>query len=192
MWRSASCSERRRPALAAAVALMAVLGAPDASARRFLAREQALELAFGTGADVRREALFLTPAQLESARALAGPGVAVEGALVTRYVGRRGGAAAGTAYFDTHRVRTLPETLMVVVAPDGSVSRVEVLAFGEPADYLPRARWYEQFRRRRLDRDLALSRGVHGVTGATLSGRAATEAVRRVLAIHAALPQASP
>ena len=154
----------------------------------FLSQEQALELAFGKDTVVERQSHFLTPDQIARARELAGPGVQVEGALVTRYVGRKDGHLLGTAYFDTHRVRTLQETLMIVVGPEGKVTRVEVLTFGEPDAYLPRPAWYGQFQGRGLDRELAVSRAVHGVTGATLSAHAATEAVRRTLALHQVLP----
>ncbi|HEX5043472.1 MAG TPA: FMN-binding protein [Candidatus Polarisedimenticolaceae bacterium] len=185
MWVSASCSERLRT-LAVAAALL--LGGTDAVAKLFLSQPQALELAFGAGAAVERQSHFLTPGQIARARELAGAGVRVEGALVTRYVGRKDGRLLGTAYFDSHRVRTLPETLMVVVGPEGKVTRVEVLTFGEPDEYLPRPAWYGQFRGRALDRELAVSRAIHGVTGATLSARATTEAVRRTLALHQVLP----
>ena len=43
-----------------------------------------------------------------------------------------------------------------------------------------------------LDRDLALERGIHGITGATLTARAVTQAVRRTLAIHAAVGSGAP
>jgi len=185
MWVSASSSRRLRAAVLAAVLL---LGGTDAGAKLFLSQPQALELAFGPGAAVERQSHFLTPAQIARARELAGPGVHVEDALVTRYVGRKDGRLLGTAYFDTHRVRTLPETLMIVVGPEGKVGRVEVLTFGEPEDYLPRPAWYGQSQGRPLDRELAVSRAIHGVTGATLSARAATEAVRRTLALHQVLP----
>jgi hypothetical protein len=72
------------------------------------------------------------------------------------------------------------------------VLRVEVLTFEEPYAYLPRPAWYAQFQARGLDRELAVSRAIHGVTGATLSARAATEAVRRTLAIHQTLGEAGP
>ena len=179
--RSASCSER----LALGVLLLAL--ASPASAKRLLDRDEALRLAFGANARIERQASFLTDEQVRRARALAGDGVRIESALVTRYLGTRDGGLLGTAYFDTHRVRTLPETVMIVVAPDGAVSRAEVLAFGEPEDYLPRPAWLEHLRGRRLDRELALRRGVHGITGATLSARAMTEAMRRVLAVHQVL-----
>jgi hypothetical protein len=76
---------------------------------------------------------------------------------------------------------------MVVVAPDGKVRRVEVVAFGEPLEYLAKKPFYEQFDGRCLDSDLELKRGIRGVTGATLTARATTDAVRRVLAMHQVL-----
>ena len=155
----------------------------------YLTQDKAIAAAFPAGTTVERKAVFLTEAQLVHARALAGPGIPIESALVTRYTGKdAGGRVVGTAYFDTHRVRTLEETLMVVVGPDGHVARVEILAFGEPPDYLPKRGWLDQFTGRALDGDLGVQRGIRGITGATLSSQAATDAVRRILAIHGAIP----
>ncbi|HSS50623.1 MAG TPA: FMN-binding protein, partial [Thermoanaerobaculia bacterium] len=125
------------------------------------------------------------PGQLARARQLAGS--EIKGALVNPYHATCDGRGAGTAYFDAHVVRTLPETLMVVVDPQDKVSRVEVLSFAEPEDYLPPGRWYGQFPGKALNDELALGHSVRGVTGASLTARATTEAVRRVLAIHQAL-----
>ena len=76
---------------------------------------------------------------------------------------------------------------MVAVDPEGAVFRIEVLSFSEPEEYLPREHWYGQFQGRKLDDDLAISRGIRAVSGATLTARATTEAARRVLALHAVL-----
>ena len=51
-----------------------------------------------------------------------------------------------------------------------------MLAFHEPLEYMPAARWFEQFERRRSRTPLRLGGDVHGIVGATLSTRAATEA----------------
>lgn len=163
--------------------LLLALAAP-AAAKVFLTVDEALKLAF-PDCKIERKTGYLTAEQVRQARELSG--VEVPSALVTYYVARRGGQLAGTAYFDTHRVRTLPETLMVVVDPRGRVARVEVIAFREPQDYLPRGAWYEQFRGRGLDRELRVKQGIHPVTGATLTVRATTDAVRRVLALHQVL-----
>lgn len=49
---------------------------------------------------------------------------------------------------------------------------------------MPREEWYHQCDGEDLDDDLSLKRDIRPVTGATLTARATTEAVRRVLAIH--------
>jgi hypothetical protein len=154
--------------------------APAAEGKVLLTVDEALALAL-PGAAIERRTVYLTPPELERATALAGG--EVPSAVVHPYIATRAGAHVGTAYFDTHKVRTLAETVMVAIGPGGQVSRVEVIAFDEPADYLARPAWYAQFRGRGLDRELALGRGIRGVTGATLTARAATAAVRRTLAL---------
>ena len=161
--------------------LLFLAAAVPAAAKVFVTVDEALKLAF-PGCAVTRRTAFLKPEQLKRAQELAG--AEVPSALVTYYTAAKGGQPAGTAYFDTHRVRTLPETLMIVVDPQGKVGRIEVLSFREPEEYLPRGAWYEQFRGKPLDPDLQLKRGIRPVTGATLTARATTDAVRRVLALH--------
>lgn len=152
--------------------------------------DEALELVFGKEAEIERGTVYLTDAQREKAEALAGG--ELESAIVHPYVARRKGELLGTAWVDTHRVRTLRETVLVVVAPDQKVRRVELMAFGEPEEYAPRGKWYGQFHGRRLDDELRLGRGIRGITGATLTARATTDAVRRVLAVHRVLNGAPP
>ncbi len=154
-----------------------------ASATVVITVEEALELAF-PGAAVERETLFLDEDQRASVLDLGG--AATTSALATRFSATgAAGEVIGYAYLDTHLVRTLPETVMVVLDADGTVRRVEVVAFREPLEYMPREGWYGQYIGRELDDDLVLKRGIRPVTGATLTARATTDAVRRVLAIHA-------
>jgi hypothetical protein len=179
-----SCPRGRLRAAGALLALL-LLAAP-AVAKVFLTLDEALKLAF-PGAAVERRTAYLKADEVKRAQSLAG--VEVPSALWTCYVATRDGKPAGTAYFDNHRVRTLPETLMVVVGPDGKVARIEVLAFNEPEEYLPRGAWYGQFTGKGLDAELSLERGVRPVAGATLTARATTAAVRRVLAVHRVLAE---
>jgi hypothetical protein len=182
-----------RFAFALAVLVSTALAAPGAAgAKVLLSADEALALAF-PGCAIERRTVFLSQAQRARAAELAGTELAT--ARVHPYVATRsetGGATCGTAYFDTHRVRTLAETLMVAIAPDGTILRVEVLAFDEPLDYLPRPVWYESFRGRALDAELELRRSVRPVSGATLTARATTDGARRALALHRALDESAP
>lgn len=167
-------------ALAAAVLLAAVAAGP-AAGKTLMTADEALALAY-PGCRVERSTVYLTEAQKAEAERLSGG--EVRRAVVHPYPVRCEGRAAGTAYFDVHRVRTLEETLMVALDARCRVVRVEVLSFREPQEYLPRDAWYRQFDGEELSPELDLDRGIRAVTGATLTGRATTAAVRRVLALH--------
>jgi len=198
MWHWVTSSEARfalpRPVLRGgrglrstltAVAILGALAfgpgaAAPADARVLLTVDEALDLAF-PDCTIDRGTVFLTEEQVTEAKEISGQ--EVPSALVHPYRATCDGADGGTAYFDTHRVRTLPETLMVVVGPDGEVARIEVLSFKEPPEYMPRELWYEQFLGETLTPELDLKRHIRQVTGATLTARATTAAVRRVLAI---------
>ena len=168
--------------LAAAAGLCA---AAALDAKVFLTREEALKLAF-PGAKVERRTAYLTEAQQKAAQKLSGD-EELPSALATCYAATKDGRDLGTAYFDTHTVRTMPETIMVVVDPAGAIARIEVLSFSEPEEYLPKAHWYEQFQGKPLDDDFSMKRGIRAVTGATLTAHATTDAARRVLALHEVL-----
>jgi hypothetical protein len=172
---------RSRRALAAALLALAT-AAGEARARVYLSQQEAIDRAFPKPARVERRTLYLTADQ--AARAAAAAGVPVESRVVAYYVGLEGDRAIGYAYFDTHLVRTLPETIMVLVAPEGTMRRIDIVSFDEPEDYLATDRWLAQFGGRGLDDDLTLKGGIRTLTGATLSARAVTQAARRVLALH--------
>lgn len=186
-----------RKAVAAALLLGGIAGSPaigsEASAQTFLTQEEALRLAFPEPAEIERRTAYLDEAQLARARELAGPDVEIRHTIVTYYVGRRDGRRLGTAYFDAHRVRTLPEVLMLVVSPSGTLERVEVLKFQEPPEYVASERWLNQLDGRELGPALSLKGDIINLTGATLTSRAVTAAARRILALHRVIdPGPSP
>ncbi len=175
----------RRLAVAAVLSLgvPVVLLARSAHAKVFLAKDEALALAFPGNDRIEERVVILTDEQKAAIEKRAH--APLESQLWTLYVGWKDGAVQGYAVIDSHNVRTLPETFMVVVEPNGTLRRVEVLAFHEPPEYLPTERWIEQFPGKKLDDDLKLGAGIQGITGATLSAQAMTAGVRRALAIIA-------
>jgi len=182
MWPSATSS---RPAAAwrlgrALAACACLVWTGQAQAKVFLTQEEALALAFPDGVEVTRHTAFLTD---ERARQIEEAGGSKLTSKITSYY--TGGGL--TAYFDSHIVRTLPETVMIVVGPEATILRIDILSFNEPEEYLPRPRWLDQFQGKGLDEELSTRRGIRAVTGATLSSRAIVAAARRVLALHAIL-----
>lgn len=151
-----------------------------APAKVFCTRDAALT-AFFPGAEIKRETVYLESDQRKRIEQFAG--TALSGDILYRYRAEVDGVVQGVAFMDAHRVRTLPETLMVALKADGTVKGLRVMVFNEPQEYRCPQKWYQQFIGRKLDGDLALKKGIDGMTGATLTARATTQCVRRVLAI---------
>lgn len=174
----------RTTAFALLVLVAAVAGVPPrpAAAGVFHSKESALRLAFGEVDSVVTRSIVLDDHAAARIEQLAR--TELPSRLVNAYVGYRAGAVVATAFIETHRVRSLPETLLVVVGPDGRNRGVHLLAFHEPPEYQPTAAWLGQFSDQPLTDELALRRGVAGIAGSTLTAVAVTACVRRVMAIH--------
>jgi hypothetical protein len=147
----------------------------------FYSKNEAMELAFGKDAQVEQLSLF--PDENETAKIEQDAKVKLDSGLFTFYVGKNQGNILGYAAIETSTVRTKPETLMIVLTPDGELIRVYTLAFHEPPEYQPPERWFEQLYKRPLA-DMDFNKGVDGISGATLSTRSALTSIRKVMSIY--------
>jgi hypothetical protein len=143
-----------------------------------------MELAFGKGTPVEQLALFPDEQQTATIQQLAK--VKLESGLFTFYIGKNQDKITGYAAIETNTVRTKPETLMIVLTPEGELQKVYTLAFHEPPEYMPPERWFEQLYKRPLA-DMDFNKGVDGIAGATLSTRANIDSIRKVMAIYQVL-----
>jgi uncharacterized protein with FMN-binding domain len=178
-------SSRLRPRLSSRLSWVLVLGLFPSTLQAQLSLEEALRVAFPSPATIERRTAFLSAADLAAVQKQAGSDAAVTQRVVTYYLARTRDSILGVAYFDSHRVRTLNEVLMVVVVPTDRIRNIEVLRFAEPPEYHPTEPWLKQFEKRSLTPELSLKGSIRNLTGATLTSNAIVRAVRRVLALHA-------
>jgi hypothetical protein len=150
----------------------------------FYSKEEAMVLAFGEGAQI--ETLSLFPDEQQRATIEQDAKAKLESGMFSFYVGKQAGKIVGYAAIETMTVRTKPETLMIVLSPEGELRKVATLAFHEPPEYQPPESWYEQFSGKPMA-EIDFNKGIQGVSGATLSTRAAINTVRKVLAIYLTL-----
>lgn len=174
-----------RACLALGAVLLASIAPAEATV--FYAKQEALEIAFPEADDVETKSFFLTQEQIGLVQNLAK--APLDAKVVAFYIGRKGETVLGYAFIETHIVRTLPETFLIVVSPAGTIQRVLTLAFYEPLEYLPSERWIGQFDGQVLTPQLQLQRDIHGITGSTLTARAVTRGIRKVLALFQVLIQ---
>ncbi|MFQ5640594.1 MAG: FMN-binding protein [bacterium] len=147
----------------------------------FKTQKEALTEAFSDSARITRKVLFLTDEQIDKIQKRAQ--TKIESKIVTYYVGSKADTIKGYAFFETNIVRTKPETFMLVVNPDATIRYVEILAFYEPLDYFPTRNWLALFKNKMLNDELRPRQAIHAITGATLTVRAMTRGVRKLLAI---------
>jgi Na+-translocating ferredoxin:NAD+ oxidoreductase RnfG subunit len=147
----------------------------------YYSKNEAMELAFGKGTEI--ESLSLFPDEQQTAKIEQDAKIKLDSGLFTFYVGRSQNKILAYAAIETSNVRTKPETLMIVLTPDGALRDVHTLAFHEPAEYQPPASWFKKLYNRPLA-ELELNKGVDGISGATLSTRSAINSIRKVMAIY--------
>jgi hypothetical protein len=147
----------------------------------FYSKQEAMELAFGKGTPVENLSLFPDDAELAKIQQQAK--MKLESGMFSFYVGKNGDKVTGYAAIETETVRTNPETLLIVLSPEGELRAVHLLAFHEPPEYQPPERWFDALIKQPLA-ELEIGKGVDGVSGATLSTRSALGSVRKVMALY--------
>jgi hypothetical protein len=147
----------------------------------FYSKNEAMVLAFGEGAKIENLSLFPDDQQIAEIQKEAK--VKLDSGMFTFYVGKQNDKILGYAAIESITVRTKPETLMIVLTPEGELRNIFTLAFHEPPEYQPPERWFEQLTKRPLA-EMDFNKGIQGVSGATLSTRAAVNSIRKVLAIY--------
>jgi hypothetical protein len=140
------------------------------------------------------ETIYFTKAEQRKASGLAGTEVSQIHRIFHLFAddpGMENPPQVGYAIVDIHRVRTKKAAWLFGVSNDQKLVGVRTLGFAEPREYLPSKKWFRQFEGKVLNDQLKFKKGIDGVTGATLSSRAAVHAARRALAVQQVLTERS-
>jgi len=164
------------------IALGAALAAP-AAARVLLTRDEAIAQVYGANAKATTRTAYLTDEQVAAVKQAAR--APFDARRVTYYEISRADTALGLAFVDQNVVRTQTETLLIALDPAGAIRAIEVLAWNEPDDYRPPARWLDRARAKSDATTLEPGKAMPHLAGATLSGRAVSACARRALALGA-------
>lgn len=174
---------RRRGLLTGVALLIALLTvAAGLEARVYIGIQGALSAAF-PDAEFQRKPMYLSRAQQSTLKAV--PGLASIGRFHTFYIARDArGQIIGHALFDTHTVRTKEQTLLIALNPDSTVRSTRVISFFEPQEYLAPDRWLQIFTGKSSKDAIRTGRDLPTISGATLTTRAVSDAVRKAIQLH--------
>ncbi len=147
----------------------------------YMTRDEALKLAFPGADRIEKKTVYLTEEQAKRIESLAR--TKLESKIYIFYTGEKEGVELGHAVIDTHTLRTMTETIMLVINPDGTLRQVEILAFFEPPDYMSPDPWINKFEDKKLDDSLRIGRDIPNMTGATITSNSMVNSVRRIMAV---------
>jgi Na+-translocating ferredoxin:NAD+ oxidoreductase RnfG subunit len=149
--------------------------------RTYATEEEVLNMAF-PGADIEERTVKITPEIRKTIEDL------IKGRFfkkrVSFYIARKGGEPLGYATVTNEKGRKRNITFMVVLDSSGIVKSVDLLVFRESQGYeIENPRWREQFIGKTLKDPLMVKRDIRNISGATMSSRAVTKGVKKVLAV---------
>jgi Na+-translocating ferredoxin:NAD+ oxidoreductase RnfG subunit len=148
----------------------------------YLTVEEALQLVFPSSERIVSETVRLTDDQAARVGKLADHPLWEE--TFTVYKGLTGNQVDGYAVVTEEIGRFHFITFMVGVNPDGTVKRVDVLVYRESrGGEVRHRRFLHQFDGKSLEDPIRLNRDLLNITGATLSVRAMSRGVRKVLGV---------
>lgn len=143
---------------------------------------EAVQSTFPTADNVKRQSIYLTQEQVARAAKYAGEPIST--AFFVVYSVTRAGKMLGWVYLDTHRVRTLNETVFISIDPDHRVHNVQILNFHEPQEYIATDRFLALMKGRTLANKPSMRGDIPLIAGATLTSDALVSSVARILAVH--------
>jgi len=143
--------------------------------------EAILKGACGSDVSVVKQSLLLSKTQ---AKAIEGKAhMKLPSKIVRLYLAKKEGETNCYGVVLSRKVRTKKAAVLYMIDPKGTIKAIEILAFGEPPEFQPKAKWLNHLQGKNLNDPLRVGRDVPTVSGATLSARNVTEGARLALAI---------
>jgi electron transport complex protein RnfG len=90
----------------------------------------------------------------------------------------------GKGVLITRKVRSKKATVLYAFDTKGTLLSSEIMAFGEPPEYIPSGTWMGQFQGQTTSAPLTIGKDIPTISGATLSASSITEGARIARALY--------
>ena len=90
----------------------------------------------------------------------------------------------GYAVLISRKVRAKKATVLYAFDNCGTLKFTEIMAFGEPPEYIPSKTWMSQLQNKNISMKLTVGKDIPTISGSTLSARSITEGARVARAIY--------
>ncbi len=148
----------------------------------YIKPDEALKQVFKNSEKVSRESKQINP---ERKRALEKKlGTALKKTTWNFYIAKTGNTVDGYALLDQELGKTEPITVMTAIFPNGEVQEVEILVYREPiGSEVHEKSFLKQYKGKKITDPIRLNQDIIPISGATISSRSVSQAVKRALII---------
>ncbi len=138
--------------------------------------ERVIKSSFHSVSTIEAKQLILTKAQHQKVQSLAK--AAVKSRIYRYYLVKSSSKTIGYGVLISRKVRTKMATVLYGFTPSGTLKFTEIMAFGEPPEYIPNETWMGQFREQSPAAPLKMGKDIPTISGATLSARNISDGAR--------------
>jgi len=164
------------------ILLFGTLFSQSSIAKTNVSIENVIKSSFSAVTKIDSKHLILTKVQYDKIRNKAK--AAVRTKIYRYYNIQSGSKTIGYGVLITRKVRTKKATVLYTFDISGKLRFSEIMAFGEPPEFIPNKQWMSQFVNKTSSSKLTMGKDIPTISGATLSARTISDGARIARAIY--------
>jgi len=144
--------------------------------------EEIIKTSFEKVSTVETKALILSSIQFKKVKSYAK--AAIKTKIYRYYNILNGSTNLGKAVLISRKVRSKKATVLYAFDASGTLRFSEIMAFGEPPEFIPSKIWMRQLQEQKPSAKLTVGKDIPTISGSTLSARSISEGARVARAIY--------
>ena len=164
------------------VLLLGVLLTSSSFSKSKVSVKEVIETSFQNVTKIEPKSLILSSVQFKQIRTMAK--AAIDTKVYRYYTILSGDKTLGIAVLITRKVRSKKATVLYAFDDKGTLRFSEIMAFGEPPEFIPNKIWMSQLQNQKPTAKLTVGKDIPTISGATLSARSITQSARVARAIY--------
>ena len=164
------------------ILLLGMLLSQVGMAKSKISVEQVIKTSFKNVNEVKTKSLILSSKQFKEVRSRAK--AAIKTKVYRYYDIVSAGKSIGKAVLITRKVRSKKATVLYAFDTKGTLRFSEIMAFGEPPEFVPSKIWMSQLQKQKPSAKLTVGKDIPTISGSTMSASSITEGARVARAIY--------
>lgn len=164
------------------VLLLGILFTSCSFSKSKVSVKDVIETSFQYVTKIEPKSLILSSAQFKQIRNMAK--AAIDTKVYRYYTILSDTKKIGVAVLITRKVRSKKATVLYAFDKTGILRFSEIMAFGEPPEFIPSKIWMSQLQQQKPSAKLTVGKDIPTISGATLSARSITQSARVARAIY--------